>query len=822
MPLPNDSIKSNECIQNVKVRNKRKINSKIDPLEYKVIASLSLLSDEEEEDQRKEFATKSQNEKLIVKPFALPSNSTVIPTPIKISLISEDEDEEDKEINIATTSKLGDKSDESKISGTDFDLITRQSEMKGLKPTSTNRKNDLHHDIESYIYDKQIEIIEPVTDDIHELNEPGSIDFDAISSVTEDEMSGFIRHNSPMLLNLENPDELPRAISYTVQGGVIEQNGTEDEMSGFIRHNSPMLLNLENPDELPRAISYTVQGGVIEQNGTEDEMSGFIRHNSPMLLNLENPDELPRAISYTVQGGVIEQNGTEDEMSGFIRHNSPMLLNLENPDELPRAISYTVQGGVIEQNGTEDEMSGFIRHNSPMLLNLENPDELPRAISYTVQGGVIEQNGTEDEMSGFIRHNSPMLLNLENPDELPRAISYTVQGGVIEQNGTEDEMSGFIRHNSPMLLNLENPDELPRAISYTVQGGVIEQNGTEDEMSGFIRHNSPMLLNLQNPDELPRAISYAVQGGVIEQSGTIKLFVSNNNNMYSLEKNRNIVNENLEIIDEINNPIPHNQYEIRSNEFHSLIKSDVAEDTLDIKEIEKHAQDEWPEVNVSNLTDKGLNLSMKTPELLPNNISGIPESNKLSGNDNIVDEDDDDPFKLVIVDNDEIETDYQMDADLVTIRDEPKSSNEHIPAQFQSLQNYSRNKNHSSQNELYMDNIDDNAKSPTINNRVIVKSAAKRSINKPSNNDKPKQFDYEVASTIVKHKKRKTMVQPELQCSEEKKVKNPLLFFAEILQQLPVVQCVYWRIAYQPQTDSHLATTLSPTIGAVYQLIVYP
>ncbi|XP_060843777.1 AT-rich interactive domain-containing protein 4A-like isoform X3 [Rhopalosiphum padi] len=354
---------------------------------------------------------------------------------------------------------------------------------------------------------------------------------------------------------------------------------------------------------------------------------------------------------------------------------------------------------------------------------------------------------------------------------------------------------------------------------------------TEEKFCRPIRHDSPKIFNLEKPSELPKVIESIVQEEVNEQNLCTIPFVSNSNSAYSFENNVEInVNENLNVLNEIENPISNNQLDNESNESQNLIISDVTVDTSYVKEIE-HSQDETcPEVNEPDLKDEVLDLCMKPPESPPNNIFSMPEPNEL--NDMIVeeedDDEDDDESKLVIAENDKIENDYQMDTDLVVVSEDHNSSNgqinDNIQAQslpplppsihpnielefknsyqvkrditiskdtddesttsfneciqnalIQSFQKYSHFENHSSQNQLYMDNIDDNtksgfefdsnSKSPTIENREIIESVTKVPINEPLDNDKHKKFDFDVEN--VKYEKEKTSVLPELQCREE-------------------------------------------------------
>jgi len=421
-----------------------------------------------------------------------------------------------------------------------------------------------------------------------------------------------------------------------------------------------------------------------------------------------------------------------------------------------------------------------------------------------------------------------------------------ISGTDFDLNKIRSEMKGLmptstnsnndiIQNTEPFILDQQTEIEVPK-INETVTDDVYEfkesescnydtiSSVTDEKFCRSSRHDSPKLFNLEKPDELPRVIDSPVKEELVEQNGPMIPFVPNS--IYSFDNKVEItVNENL---NEIENPILRNQSDNESNESQNLITSDVTVDTPSTKEMDQHFQDEI----VSDLKDEVLDLCMKPPESPPTTIFSMPEQNELNGM--VIEEDDDDEdddeSKLVIAENDKIETDYQMDSDLVVISEEHNSSsgqideniethslpplppsvhtnielecksssqvkreisipkdtddesttscNESIQnALIQSFQMYSHFENHSSQNRLYMDNIDDNTKSgfefdsnsrsPTIEDRENYESGTKLSINEPSINDKFKKCDFKVESVKDKFEKEKTMVLPELQCREE-------------------------------------------------------
>jgi len=345
---------------------------------------------------------------------------------------------------------------------------------------------------------------------------------------------------------------------------------------------------------------------------------------------------------------------------------------------------------------------------------------------------------------------------------------------------------------------------------------------TEEKICRSIGHNSPKFFNFEKSDELPKVLYSPAQEELVKQNGAMISFVPNSNSFYSSNNNGKIkVSENLNIMNKIEDPIMKHPSDNESYESQKL-QNDT---TSNIKEIEQHFQDED---NVSNIKYEVLDLCMKPPESPPTNIFSMPEQTELNGMiiEEDDDDDDDDESKLVIAENDNKETDYQMDSDLV-ISEEHNSSNGQIDnnieaqslpplppsihtyiefdcksssqvkkdistpkdtddesttscnesiqtALIQSFQMYSNFENHSSQNGLNIDNIDDSTKSgfdsnlklPTIKNREIIESATKL-INEPLNNNKPNKCDFKVQNFKDKYGKEKIIVLPELQCREE-------------------------------------------------------
>jgi len=159
----------------------------------------------------------------------------------------------------------------------------------------------------------------------------------------------------------------------------------------------------------------------------------------------------------------------------------------------------------------------------------------------------------------------------------------------------------------------------------------------EEKLCRSIRHDSLKLYNSKKPDELQRIIDSPAQEEVVDQNRlTMIQFVPNSNIIYSFDNNIKIeINDNLNNINEIENPITLNQSDYESNEFQNLKIREVTVDKPYIKEIEQHFQDE---VNVSDFQYEVLDLCMKPPQTPLPNIFSIPKHYEL--NDMIVEEDD--------------------------------------------------------------------------------------------------------------------------------------------------------------------------------------
>lgn len=215
---PNGKSINNEIIVKAVIPNKQvKISQnepKISPIHY--------LSPKEKLKSYKLNDCKEKS-KTVIESTTLPmksKNSNVI-------FYSSSENEENLKITSKLTEEsslpLDNKSDKSKISGTDFDLNKIRSEMKGLIPHSVTSNTEL------FILDHQqaeIEVlnpIKPVTEDVYEFKESDT-DFKTIPTV-EEKHRRVIKHiDLPKSYNLEKTDSLSKGIKSAHNMEIVQQN----------------------------------------------------------------------------------------------------------------------------------------------------------------------------------------------------------------------------------------------------------------------------------------------------------------------------------------------------------------------------------------------------------------------------------------------------------------------------------------------------------------------------------------------------------------------------------------------------------------------
>ncbi|KAL4135614.1 hypothetical protein QTP88_007212 [Uroleucon formosanum] len=357
MQLPSDSMKPNEVNENVEVKNESKIDNsiKIEPEIAPEIAPNHYLSPREKSEKNcpehnmSEFSN-NENEENRIK-----SKLLTIPTMSEIASIvycpSSPKNEEQNQLNKVTdfiSTSLDDKSNESKISGTDLDLNKIRSEMKGLIPTSTN-SNYIIQNTELFMLDQQIaievsKINEPITDDVYEFKESKSSNFNAISSVTEEKICRSMRHNSLKLFNFEKPDELSKVIYSPVREELVEQNMS---MIPFVPNSNNFYLSDNN-------VKITV----------DEEFNIINKIQDPIMENQSDNE------SYEYQNlgsdiTVVTSNIKEIEQHCQVNNNVPNLkykvsdLCLESPESPTNILSMPehikLSSMIIEEEYDDDE-----------------------------------------------------------------------------------------------------------------------------------------------------------------------------------------------------------------------------------------------------------------------------------------------------------------------------------------------------------------------------------------------------------------------------------------------------------------------------------
>lgn len=160
------------------------------------------------------------------------TESTTLLTKPKIASVifyrssSEDEDSKLKKQCEDIALPLNDQPDESKISGTDFDLNEIRSEMKGLMPAASSNINiDLIQSEESMVQSQvEIDVTEPVSDDVYEFKEFEPYDLKAVSVIEEKHRRVIKFNDPPKLYNFEKPIEPPIITESLIQVEGTEQN----------------------------------------------------------------------------------------------------------------------------------------------------------------------------------------------------------------------------------------------------------------------------------------------------------------------------------------------------------------------------------------------------------------------------------------------------------------------------------------------------------------------------------------------------------------------------------------------------------------------
>lgn len=348
--------------------------------------------------------------------------------------------EDDEEIQLKITKKesekissqLDDKQDESKISGTDFDLNKIRSEMKGLMPTSVNSTDLIH---ESFMLDQEgktenPKTIEPVTEDedVYEFKDSEPCNFDTITSVIEDKHRRIIKHNDPpKLCTLDKPIELPRIMES------IDENESIDDPP-ILKRNSPQLFDDIIQEDI-KETSY--QEHSVITNKIEKSIS-------PIQLDIESNKSKKIVISVVINSPIhtneIEENQTCQIEVDESEKNEVLDLCMKPPESPPNNIfsmpdcNEATNNIVVEDEEYEDD-------DESKLVIAEN-DKIDN--EYQIDTDLVcEEHNTSNGQNEDIQRQSPPPLP-PSIHQLPNAgcefqNAYDIKRDISIPNVSDDE-----------------------------------------------------------------------------------------------------------------------------------------------------------------------------------------------------------------------------------------------------------------------------------------------------------------------------------------------------------------------------------------------
>lgn len=190
----------------------------------------------------------------------------------------------------------------------------------------------------------------------------------------------------------------------------------------------------------------------------------------------------------------------------------------------------------------------------------------------------------------------------------------------------------------------------------------------EDKHRRVIKYNDPSKsYNVEKLIEPPLITESVIQVDETEHNKSVVPIVANNNNAPQFDANvkTNVKENNFKVKDEVENSVLQNQSDIDSDGCVNLVINDAIINSKHNNETYENSRHETCQIDESDMKNEVLDLCMKPPESPPNNIFSMPGPNDT--NDMVIDDEDDeddDELKLVIAD-DKIDTDYQVDTDVV-------------------------------------------------------------------------------------------------------------------------------------------------------------
>lgn len=388
MPPPSNVKKTNSSNEDEDAQNKSKID-KDTQNEPKIAHYLSPKEKSEKNSQQHQSISETQKKNVEIE---LNVESSTLPVkPKSTSVIYYPSSlEEEEQRGTEQMSSHDDKPDESKISGTDFDLNKIRSEMKGLMPTSTNSSNlDFIHSTES-VSEKQVteipKSIEPVTEDIYEFTESEPCDFENIPSVIEEKQRRVIKHiDPPKLHNSEHPVELPKIIESITSVETVEQN---EFMTPLVsdRHDDSYSFDDNIKIENKEKINIKTESSV-SHNQSDNESNA----SENLILNDVSTD-ISKVSQNKICNNELDEIGLKDEV---------LDLCMKPPESPPSNIF-----SMPESNETNDMAEDDDDDDESKLVIAEN-DKIENEFQMDTNQIMGEENNFSNEPSENVLTSSP-------------------------------------------------------------------------------------------------------------------------------------------------------------------------------------------------------------------------------------------------------------------------------------------------------------------------------------------------------------------------------------------------------------------------------
>lgn len=297
----------------------------------------------------------------------------------------------------------------------------------------------------------------------------------------------------------------------------------------------------------------------------------------------------------------------------------------------------------------------------------------------------------EEEEEITPRNYSPSKCDDGPPVLEPQTDSSKISGTDFDLNKIRSEMKGLMpastNSNTDQANNIEffKLDKPVGTQASTVFKSTVEDiyefkdqepcdimpSVTEEKNRRIIKHNDP-----------PKLYSFekiaAEPPVIIESVPTLELMEQNEPKLsfepmvttssFFRQASDDKAETNFKVNDDRENCIVKNRAKARdqsdteSNESNSQVINFVSADPVGVKKVKENVHKDivTAEIDETDKTDEVLDLCMKPPESPPNNIFSMMPTNEAN---TIEDEEDDDETKLVIAENERVETDYQLDAE---------------------------------------------------------------------------------------------------------------------------------------------------------------